>query len=573
MNVLKPNLRISIQTLLAAGKAQREIARVIGVDPKTVRRIARAANSPGVATGIDAGNVAVLVENPPPQPPAPGSIPTPSACEIHRGWIEEQLLLGRNAMSIYQDLVERHGFAHAYNSVKRFAARLKARAPERFDVLDALPGEEAQVDFGEGAPTRQPNGKYRRPYLFVMTLKYSGKSFRKVVWKADQQSWARLHEEAFWAFGGSVQYVVLDNLKQGVIRPDLYEPAINPVYAAVLAHYGAVADAARVADPNRKGTVENAIQHTQSTALKGRKFESIEQQNSWLAHWEERWAAPRIHGRKKRQVLAMFAEEKPALKALPAERFRYFREASHTVDDSGLVQVLRSYYAAIPAAPGDVVTVRVFDHDIEIFDGAGALLRRHPRSHVPGHFQMQDSDRIFNPSRETMRLLAKAEKLGPQCLALGRDIFLRYGRSGQKALYGMTNLPRTYAKADIESAAMRVMTMSRPSYQALKRILEHHVARTGLPPIPDLQQRGPHIRQIEEYQAFFECVQPHCDDPSTDNLQPQRKSCNDDVNDRTGTIPAGAASLGDDRDHREPRTAGRAAADGLHRGVLCARAR
>jgi transposase len=518
LNVLKPNLRISIQTLLGAGKSQREIARVIGVDPKTVRRIARESKSPGVATGICAEKAVVLVENPPPRPPARAPAATPSACEIYREWIEEQVLLARNAVSIYQDLVERHGFTHAYNSVKRFVARLKAREPERFDVLDALPGEEAQVDFGEGAPTRQANGKYRRPYLFVMTLKYSGKSFRKVVWKADQQSWARLHEEAFWAFCGSVQYVVLDNLKQGVIRPDLYEPAINAVYAAVLAHYGAVADAARVADPNRKGTVENAIQHTQSTALKGRKFDSIEEQNAWLAHWEERWAAPRIHGRKKRQVLAMFAEEKPALKALPAERFRYFRETSHTVDDSGLVQVLRSYYAAIPAAPGSIVTVRVFDHDIEIFDGAGALLRRHPRSFVPGHFEMQDSDRIFNPSRETLRLLGKAEKLGPHCLALGRDIFLRFGRAGQKALYGMTNLPRTYAKADIDSAAKRVMTMSQPSYQALKRILERHAADTELQTMtPDLQQSGPHIRQIEEYQAFFERVQPLFDDQSTDN--------------------------------------------------------
>ena len=127
----------------------------------------------------------------------------------------------------------------------------------------------------------------------MITLKYSGKSFRKVAWKADQESWARLHEEAFRTFGGSVQYVVLDNLKQGVLRPDLVAPEINPVVAAMLAHYGAVADPARVADPNRKGTVENAIQHTQSTALKGRQFESIEAQNAWLAHWEERWAAPR----------------------------------------------------------------------------------------------------------------------------------------------------------------------------------------------------------------------------------------------------------------------------------------
>ncbi len=56
-----------------------------------------------------------------------------------------------------------------------------------------------------------------------------------------------------------MQYVVLDNLKQGVLRPDLYEPAINPVYAAMLAHYGAVADAAGVADPNRKGILSCII--------------------------------------------------------------------------------------------------------------------------------------------------------------------------------------------------------------------------------------------------------------------------------------------------------------------------
>jgi transposase len=516
LNVLKPNLRISIQTLLQVGTTQREIARVTGVDRKTIRRYAREANSPGVATGFPAGKLADAEQNPPPWPPAPKPTATTSACEIHRDWIEGQLVLGRNAMSIYQDLVELFGFTHRYNSVKRFVNALKAREPDRFDVLEALPGEEAQVDFGLGALTRLSNGKYRRPFLFVMTLKYSGKSFRKVVWKADQESWARLHEDAFRTFGGSVLYVVLDNLKQGVIHPDLYAPAINPVYAAMLAHYGAVADAARVADPNRKGTVENAIQHTQSTALKGRKFDSIEDQNAWLAHWEERWAAPRIHGRKKRQVLAMFAEEKPALKALPAQRFRYFIQESRTVDDSGLVQVARSYYAAIPAAPGDVVTVRLYDHDVEILDSAGSLLRRHPRSTEPGHFELQESDRLFNPSRETLQLLGRVAKLGPYSLELARDIFLRLGRPGQKALYGMSNLPRHYAKEDIENASKRVLTLSQPSYHALKRILEHHAVETERrAAVPDLQQTGPHIRDIEEYHAFFENAQHRFNDQTT----------------------------------------------------------
>ena len=249
---MKPELLTTIRTLLAQGATQREIERFTGVDRKTIRSYQRAANSSGVATGsaaTAAGGTAAAGQIPPPRPPASA---TPSACAPHRVWIEAQVELGRNAVSIYQDLVEQHGFAHAYNSVKRFVAGLKRRAPERFDVLEFLPGEEAQVDYGLGAPTRHANGKYRRPYLFVMTLKYSGKSFRKVVWKTDQEVWARLHEEAFRALGGCCKYVVLDNLKEGVIRPDIYAPELNPVYAAMLAHYGVVADPCRVRDPNRK---------------------------------------------------------------------------------------------------------------------------------------------------------------------------------------------------------------------------------------------------------------------------------------------------------------------------------
>ena len=229
-------------------------------------------------------------------------------------------------MAIYQDLVERFAFTHKYNSVKRFVRGLRKEDPKQFDRLEFLPGEEAQVDYGTGAKTLHSTGKYRKTRLFIMTLKYSKRSFRKVVWQSSKETWARLHEESFRYFGGCPQYVVLDNLKEGVIKPDLYEPELNTVYAAMLDHYGVVADPARVRDPNRKGTVENAVQHTQDTALKGRTFESIERQNEWLTHWEEQWAAQRIHGRTKRQVEEMFQEEKPYLKQLPLAAFRYFSQ-------------------------------------------------------------------------------------------------------------------------------------------------------------------------------------------------------------------------------------------------------
>ena len=505
MNVLKSYLRITIDTLLKSGTAHREIERRTGVDRKTIRRYARAANSPGVATGAEADGG----QTPPPRPPAPAAKAqapcTPSACEPHRAWIEAQVSLGRNAVAIYQELVEDHGFSHRYNSVKRFVGTLRAREPERFDVLEFAPGEEAQVDYGQGALTLYRPGKYKRPYLFVMTLKHSGKSFRKTVWKTDQEVWARLHEQAFRALGGCPRYVVLDNLKEGVIRPDLYAPELNPVYAAMLAHYGAVADACRVADPNRKGTVENAIGHTQGTALKGRRFDSLDEQNAWLAHWEERWAALRIHGRKKRQVLEMYREEQPHLRPLPAQGFRYFKQATRTVDDAGLVQVDASYYAALPAAPHSEVSVRIYEHEIEILGAEGQVLRRHAKSLRKGAFALEAADRLFNPSRESARLLSRVARIGPCTAALGRELFARMGRPGQRAIYGLANLPRRFARADIEAVCARLLQAQCVSYAAVRRALERKQAGALIPATaPALSQSGPQIRDITEYQSFWD---------------------------------------------------------------------
>jgi hypothetical protein len=145
---LKSHLRVTIATLLERGASQHEIARRTGVDRKTIRRYAERSNSP-MATGSEpeAGQI------PPPWPPARPPKEVRSACESHRAWIEQQVALGRNAVAIYQDLVERHDFAHRYNSVTRFVRALKRRDPERFDVLESAPGEEAQVDFGLGALT------------------------------------------------------------------------------------------------------------------------------------------------------------------------------------------------------------------------------------------------------------------------------------------------------------------------------------------------------------------------------------------------------------------------------------
>jgi hypothetical protein len=74
--------------------------------------------------------------------------------------IESGLSRGRNANAIWQDLVTDHGFAHGYESVKRFVHKLRgSSSPSARAVIFTAPGEEAQVDYGNGPMVRDPQNR------------------------------------------------------------------------------------------------------------------------------------------------------------------------------------------------------------------------------------------------------------------------------------------------------------------------------------------------------------------------------------------------------------------------------
>lgn len=353
-----------------------------------------------------------------------------SACVAYREVIEQALDRGRNAMAIWQDLVTQFGFERSYQSVKRFVNKIR---PSQLllarPVIDTPPGEEAQVDYGKGAMVRDlRTGKYRRTRLFVMTLGYSRKSVRLLVLRSSSRIWAELHEKAFRRLGGCVRIVVLDNLKEGVLTPDIYDPALNPLYRDLLAHYGAVAMPCRVRDPDRKGKVESGVGHAQRTPLQGLRFESLEEAQAYLDHWEARWADTRIHGTTKRQVAAMFAEEKPALLPLPLEPFRCYQYGKRAVHLDGCVEVEAAYYSAPPGWIGRQVHVQWDELQVRLLDPrTGQLLREHLRQ-MRGRHRIKEEDRPTRTPLSTSQLLWRAGRAGPHIGALCEAIHRGQGQ-------------------------------------------------------------------------------------------------------------------------------------------------
>jgi hypothetical protein len=288
-----------------------------------------------------------------------------------------------------------------------------------------------------------------------------------------------------------------------VISPDIYEPELNTTYAAMLQHYGVVAQPCRVRDPNRKGAVERAVQHAQDTPLKGKRFESVEEQNDYLHAWESKWADTRLHGSKKRRVIDMFNEEKPHMLPLPSAGFRIFVEEERRVDDAGMVQVKGNYYFAGAAPLYLPVKVRIYADEIVVLTLEGVVTKRHPRQEGRGKRMIDAKDMIYNPSRQTAHILQRINLIGENAKAFADLLMARDGRLCQGILYGVVRLVQDWEKQDIERACGIAVDRGSPSYKFIKRYLEQTAIPRGALSLK-LQQHGPEIRPASVYQQFWE---------------------------------------------------------------------
>ena len=204
MNQLKVNQQQSIIILYEQGWSKRRIARQLGLDRATVRKYlvgagAKPATNPHTGSAVEltskspgnphTGSLVGLAAKSPTNPHI-GSVPRPgpaSACEPWRAQIEQWVERGLSVQRIYQDLVLEHQFAGSYHAVRRFVARLIGTQELPFRRMECAPGQELQVDFGQGAWVIE-EGKRRRPHLFRAVLSHSRKGYSEAVWRQTSES-------------------------------------------------------------------------------------------------------------------------------------------------------------------------------------------------------------------------------------------------------------------------------------------------------------------------------------------------------------------------------------------------
>jgi len=523
----------TILTLHQRRWSNRRIARELGIDRATVARHLQD-QAAGAAAAPSTGHEAADTESKPANAPL-GSLPLPpeakpanapigsppataqppgaseeplsppgraSDCEPWRDVIRAKLDRGLSAQRIFQDLHDEHGYAGSYYSVRRFVRRLEHKTPLPFRRLECGPGEEAQVDFGTGAPILL-DGHRRRTHVFRIVLSHSRKAYSEAVYRQTTEEFIRCLENAFWAFGGVPQRLVLDNLKAAVDKADWFDPDLNPKVRSFAAHYGVALLPTRPYTPRHKGKVERGVDYVQENALKGRCFDTLEQENTFLRHWEQTVADTRVHGTIRQQVGKLFTDgERTALLPLPAERFPFFHEGQRTVHRDGHVEVDKAYYSVPPEYLGRRVWVRWDARLLRVFNDRLEQIAAHVRQE-PGRFSTHKqhiaSEKIAGVERGAVWLLGRIRLLGVQAAQWAEAVIEHRGVEGVRVLQGLLSLAGRHTATLIDRSCGVALSCGQYRLRTVRALIGQDAPKQE--PLPFVEEH-PLIRSLADYEQL-----------------------------------------------------------------------
>lgn len=346
-------------------------------------------------------------------------------------------------------------------------------------------GEKLFVDYaGPTVPVQDPaTGEVRQAAIFVAVLGASSYTFAEATWTQGLADWIGSHLRAFEYFGGVPEIVVPDNLKSGVTRPCRYEPEINRTYEEMAAHYGVAVIPARRRKPRDKAKVEAGVLVVERwilAALRKRKFFSLAELNQAIAELLVRLNDRPFRKAEGTRRSLFTALDRPALRALPMQRYEQGEWTQARVNIDYHVVCDRHFYSVPYGLVHEPVEIRLSAATVEIFH-KGVRVASHVRSREPNKATTLDGHRPKSHQRhlqwQPSRLVDWGRTIGPQTAELIERILAAkpHPEQGYRSCLGLIRLGGEYGPERMEAAARRALHFCTYSLKSVQSILEHRL--------------------------------------------------------------------------------------------------
>lgn len=453
--MLGVDMQTTIKTLFSKGYNKSQIALMLNVDRKTVRKVLKELDEKGV--------VERKVRD--------------SILDPFKDFIHIQVSKELSAKRIYQDMV-RDNYQGSYDTVKRYVAKIRKSPPTPYMVLNSFPGEEAQVDFGYIGTIKFPGGKRKKAWIFIMELSYSRYMYVQIVFDQTVRTFIDCHKRAFRYFAGIPKTIKIDNLKAAILEADFYEPVFQRTYALFANHYGFLAEPCRVYTPTDKGKVESNVKYVKNNCFKGREFEDVTEAREFLSQWLENVANVRTHGTTKQIPREVFLGiEQENLLTLPQQDYVVTDLKEATVYPNCHIAYKNNYYSVPYEYIGETVAVVVQDNLLVIYHKEKEIALHPLLKDEKGKYQTNDK---HYPSKKTItteeiksRLREEMAKIGGHAL----EFYDRFMSNSTKkyeyrSISGILSLRKRYDDQTINNACHRAYMYGALQYKTVKSICE-----------------------------------------------------------------------------------------------------
>ncbi len=351
-----------VRTLAAEGLSQREIARRLGINRRTVIRLARSDEPPHYRR------------------PALGSQLDPLE-PVLRQLVEEWPQI--KAPRVTEILRLEYGFGGSERLVREHLRRLRPTSVRPAQRTGYRPAQVLQLDWAE-LPTRpRIAGRERRVYALVAALPYSGAQTAHFSFDLTLESFLEGHVRAFEFFGGVPRECVYDNLRSVVARREREQVVWNQRFLHLRGHYAFHSSACTPETPREKGSVEAAVRHLKSGFWPARRFRDLGELDEQYVDWRDGVCNARVHASGRFPVAERLAEERAALRPLPPTRFDWSGHRSVRVPIDGYLKHGRCFYRAPERLVHERVELR-FDRDEVWIVHRGVEVARYGRSYEQG---------------------------------------------------------------------------------------------------------------------------------------------------------------------------------------------
>jgi len=353
-----------VRALAADGVSQREIAARLGINRRTVARLAAA-------------------DEPPSYQRAPrGSMLDPLEPVLRR-LLEEWPEI--KAPRVTEILRESYGYAGSVDLVKKRLAGLRPSRARPAQRTGYRPGQVLQLDWAE-MPTRpRIAGRERRVYALIASLPFSGAQTAHFSFDLTTESFLEGHVRALEWLGGVPRECVYDNLRSVVARRDGDVIQWNPRFVALRGHYAFHATACTPATPREKGAVEGAVRYLKTGFWPARRIAGLAELDEQYADWRERVCNRRRHATGGFWVHERLEVERHALRPLPPIAFDYAGRRSTGVPSDGYLKLGGCFYRAPEPLIHDRVELR-HDRDRVWICHRGEIVASYLRSYDRGRW-------------------------------------------------------------------------------------------------------------------------------------------------------------------------------------------